>query len=106
MSKVPKDPRSTGRKRGRAALFNLWPDVPYTCSECGKVPIRRPPDMPEDIDFESGTLNHSLQVQHINKDVLDNDEVNLKWMCASCHKLEDQQSGVGESLKDNEFGYY
>lgn len=105
MVKTPKDARSTGRKRGRKVLFDLWPDVPYQCRKCGMWPIRRPPDMPDHIDFKPGRLNSSLQVQHINKDILDNDEANLEWLCPSCHKVEDLTTSVGVSLKTNEFGY-
>lgn len=47
----------------------------------------------------------ALQVQHANKNVMDNDPANLEWLCASCHKVEDSQTGVGESLKGDEHGY-
>jgi uncharacterized protein YlaI len=47
----------------------------------------------------------SLQVNHINKDILDNDPVNLEWVCSSCHKLIDSQTEKGVSIKGDEFGY-
>jgi hypothetical protein len=46
-----------------------------------------------------------LQVDHINKDVMDNDPANLTWACASCHKEQDSKTGKGESRKGDEFGY-
>lgn len=47
-----------------------------------------------------------LQVNHINKNVLDNDPVNLEWMCPSCHKYKDSATEKGVSIKgDDEHGY-
>lgn len=46
-----------------------------------------------------------LEVNHINKNILDCDPVNLERLCKSCHKNKDMQTGVGESLIDDEFGY-
>jgi len=46
-----------------------------------------------------------LQVNHINKDVLDNDPVNLEWLCAGCHKNKDKQTEKGESIVGDEYGY-
>lgn len=101
----PVDPRSTGRKRGRKVLFRTG--RPYCCANCSKSPVRLPPDAPREIDWPKSNrvLESALQVQHINKNVLDNDPANLKWLCPSCHKLEDSQTEKGVSLIQDEFGY-
>lgn len=36
---------------------------------------------------------------------MDNDPVNLEWLCASCHKEIDQTTAKGVSVKEDEFGY-
>lgn len=47
----------------------------------------------------------TLQANHINKNIMDNDPVNLEWLCASCHKEIDQTTAKGVSVKEDEFGY-
>lgn len=47
----------------------------------------------------------TLQANHINKNIMDNDPYNLQYLCPSCHKEKDQQTEKGISLVDNEFGY-
>ena len=97
MVKTPKDPRSTGRKRGRAVLERIG--RPYWCDTCGRSPT---------VDNAPGGKwpgMSQLQVQHSNKNVLDNDPANLKWLCASCHKIEDSTTEKGVSTIENEFGY-
>jgi hypothetical protein len=107
--KTPKDARSTGRKRGRQSLFRSG--RAYRCADCWKkgvltAPRTLPPDCPKSFtNFAPGILNHTLQCNHINKNVLDNDTVNLEWLCATCHKLKDQQTSKGVSTIDDEFGY-
>ena len=110
----PKDPRSTGRKRGRAALERQG--RPYWCRStldggfisemiggkkagCGRSPTD-----------ENAPGGHypgmaTLQVNHINKNILDNDPVNLEWVCPACHKVIDSQTEVGVSIKGDEWGY-
>lgn len=114
-SKEPKDPRSTGRKRGRQVLQEIG--RPYWCrsTQEGGVKVdtirgqlagcgRSPSDHNAPGGMYPGMA--PLQVQHINKNVLDNDPVNLEWACGSCHKLLDSQTSVGESLKGkDEYGY-
>lgn len=109
-SKEPIDPRSTGRKRGRLVLFREGQE--YVCAgteevTCGKTSKRLPPDAPIIIAWPESNrvLESSLQVNHINKNVLDNDPANLEWLCASCHKLKDSQSSKGVSIIEDEFGY-
>lgn len=114
MKEDPKDPRSTGRKRGRAALENS--DRPYWCRStddggvnidiidnvkvgCGRSPTD--PDAPG--GYYPGM--EQLQVNHINKNILDNDLVNLEWACASCHKILDSRTAPGVSVKGDEYGY-
>lgn len=102
-----KDPRSTGRKRGRATLEREG--FPYWCGStrdggvsddgCGRSPTD--PDAPG--GFYPGMAQ--LQVNHINKNVMDNDPVNLEWLCPSCHKEKDSKTDVGVSLKEDEHGY-
>jgi len=101
------DMRSTGRKRGRATLFREW--VPFVCNGwCERTSVKPPPDAPEWFEElwteEKRELNYSLQVNHINKDISDNDPANLEWLCADCHKLKDSQTGVGE-IDRSEYGY-
>jgi hypothetical protein len=109
MSAEPKDPRSTGRKRGRAVLQKTH--RPYFCGAtsdgdvlpgyCGRTPNSSVVDPPG--GCWPGLAG--LQVDHINKNVLDNDPANLTWACPSCHKEVDSKTAVGVSRKDNEYGY-
>lgn len=46
-----------------------------------------------------------LQVNHINKNVLDNDTANLEWVCPQCHKLIDSQTEKGVSTGSEDMGY-
>lgn len=47
----------------------------------------------------------TLQVDHKNKNVMDNDPVNLRWACPACHKISDSRTEKGVSIKGDEFGY-
>jgi hypothetical protein len=110
-SSVPKDIRSTGRKRARAVLFKT--KRLYACAICNVTTSLRPPEAP--IDFEEfwptsfetlvPDIPHALHANHINKNLLDVDPANLEWLCPKCHKKKDLQTSVGESTIDNEFGY-
>lgn len=93
--KIPKDARSTGRKRGRKALFNVGRE--YSC-ECV-----------EDHEWHDGRCGYSpkeqsrsdtLDVNHKNKNVLDNDPVNLEWLCRRCHKEIDSRTAKGVARKE------
>lgn len=122
MKTEPKDPRSTGRKRGRAALeaqgrpywcrsvmdedLDQWPDgfktekIKGLTAGCGRSP--KDPEAPGGYY----PAMSELQVNHINKDVLDNDPVNLDWVCPSCHKVIDSQTEKGVSTRTtDEWGY-
>jgi hypothetical protein len=46
-----------------------------------------------------------LECNHINKNILDNDPVNLEWLCPRDHKLTDMQTEKGQSTIDDEHGY-
>lgn len=104
----PKDVRSTGRKRGRAVLFRSL--RPYRCDICKRTSTKPPPEIRrrEFLEFnwpeENRVLNYSLQVNHINKILIDNDPANLQWLCARCHKLLDGLTEAGESIKGDEHG--
>lgn len=103
--KVPLDPRSTQRKRARKILFRSGID--YVCVDCKCSPERLPPDAPRHLRLAlvgKRTVS-GLQANHINKVILDNDLVNLEWLCPSCHKKKDKQTKVGESLYEDEHGY-
>lgn len=112
-----KDARSTGRKRGRAVLEKEVREGirKYACEcvgECGnehKIPCGYiPPPPPEGLSVaEAGNWKrkHCLDVQHQNKNILDNDPANLSWKCRTCHKGEDSQTEKGVSLIEDEFGY-
>ena len=110
-----RDPSSTGRKRGRKVLEQQG--RPYWCRStleggfrteiingkkagCGRSPSD--PSAPGGHYPGMG----QLQVNHINKNVLDNDSVNLEWVCPSCHKVIDSQTEKGVSTKQgDEWGY-
>lgn len=108
--RTPKDARSTGRKRGRAKLFTTR--RPYYCDPhngrgCGRGPIELPSNAPklELAPIEKRVAGLELECNHINKNILDNDPVNLEWLCKSCHKRADQQTDKGVSVLQDEFGY-
>lgn len=91
MATRPKDPRSTGRKRGRAVLQKS--KRRYEC-EC----------VDEDHDWHEGkcawkpdkqSRSQTLDVDHLNKNVLDNDPINLRWKCRRCHKASDAKTAKG-----------
>lgn len=103
------DWRSTGRRKARRVLFNSYRD--FACegilddgSICGRTSIKPPMDAPvhfSEIWPESNrTLTTSLQAQHLTKDLTQNTDDVLKWLCPSCHKKEDAQTDLGESTID------
>jgi hypothetical protein len=98
--------RSTGRKRGRKTLF--LERISFECDFCGRTSKKPPPDAPEWFDEiwpeERRVLDYSLQVNHISKDISDNDPANLEWLCADCHKWKDSQTAKGE-VDRSEYGY-
>lgn len=115
---APKDVRSTGRKRARAVLFNIR--RPFFCvgyedpdgqhHPCGKTSQEPPKDAPSFFNEiwpeENRVLGYTLQADHENKNLLDDDPANLNWRCASCHKLSDQQTEKGVSTHgEDEMGY-
>jgi hypothetical protein len=104
-NKEVRDPRSTGRKRGRAALFKA--ERLYHCAFCGRAPARIPPQATRSQAPPGGTWEGmaTLQVNHINKNILDNDTYNLEWLCPSCHKIKDAVTLPGVSIRGDEFGY-
>ena len=100
-----KDWRSTGRRIGRRALYNAY--VEYKCDTCGKTVIEPPKDAPRWFDEiwpeDERVLASQLQVQHITKDVTDNDLASIKWLCPSCHKLEDSKTEKGVAVETLDF---
>lgn len=100
-----KDLRSTGRRKARRALFKAF--VEFKCADCGKTSIVPPKDAPpwfEEIwPEEQRVLDYSLQADHETKNLLSNDEADLSWRCASCHKLRDMQTEKGQSTTKEEF---
>lgn len=91
MAKRPKDARSTGRKRGRAVLERTGRAYECSCENeahnwhegrCGWKP-------------EAQSRSQTLDVNHRNKNILDNDPANLEWLCRKCHKNEDMQTAKG-----------
>lgn len=106
MKGIPKDPRSTQRRRARSALFKAR--VPYWCNDCGHGPKILPKDFPVGkIELPPRSLRdkNQLQANHINKDIMDCDLVNLEWLCPSCHRIKDNMTGKGVSIKTDEWGY-
>ena len=103
-----KDWRSTGRRKARRSLFNARAEfkcVGYTDSQnnhhgCGKTTIEPPKDAPNFFDEiwpqENRVLSSvALQADHETKDLQNNAIEDLNWRCASCHKLQDQQTSTG-----------
>lgn len=115
MKGEPKDERSTYRRRGRKALFDAG--VPFVCGgnsntdefNCGRSPTVLPNDAPKDLKLapiEKQVEGLVLQVNHINKNIADNDLVNLEWLCPSDHAKKDRQTEKGVSVTGgNEQGY-
>lgn len=94
-SEVPKDLRSTGRKRARKVL--LASDRPFCCEECGWEPD---PTKPLD-------RSNNLDANHKNKVLTDCDPANLEWLCRSCHKKKDSRTEKGvmhEEEQDKLYG--
>lgn len=93
MATRPKDARSTGRKRGRAVLKKTGRAYRCECKNpdhnwhetdvCGHIPKQQ-------------SRSDTLDVNHKNKNILDNDPANLEWLCRRCHKAEDSQTAKGE----------
>lgn len=111
----PLDPRSTQRKRARKILFRE--EIPYICGAphyregayfCKHSPTKLPENAPQTLELAPVGMRIdglALQANHISKDIMDNDLVNLEWLCASCHKLEDSKTGKGVSQKSDPHGY-
>lgn len=106
--KEPLDPRSTGRKRARRVLLKEVEqgerEFHCECNEeshdwhgspCGWVPN---PNKPLGRD-------NNLDADHRNKNWLDNDPVNLTWLCRKCHRALDRSTGKGETRIEDEWGY-
>lgn len=94
-----RDKRSTGRKRGRAVLtkLTLAGERDYICATCGKVPEK---------SVEESSRTGGLDCQHKNKNIMDCDPENLKWLCRVCHYAEDRATDKGVStVGEDEFGY-
>lgn len=93
MKKEPLDPRSTGRKRARKVLENIG--RPFECAHCKGTPDPTKP---------IGRSNN-LDVNHINKNWLDNDPANLEYLCRTCHYKADRVTEKGVSKIKDEYGY-
>lgn len=92
------DWRSTGRRRARKELFKSH--ISFECADCGKTTKEPPKDAPrwfEEIWPETLRVLAKLEANHTTKDVTVNDVAFLEWLCPSCHKKKDSQTGVGES---------
>lgn len=113
----PVDPRSTQRKRARKKLFAEM--VPYICGSphfrsdstfCRRSPTRSglPKDAPKELELaprEMQDKDLTLQANHISKDIMDNDLINLEWLCPSCHKKEDLKTQTGTITALDDYGY-
>lgn len=96
------DWRSTGRRKARKELYVNY--VPYECDTCKRSVKFPPKDAPlwfEEIwPEERRVLDSQLQAQHMTKDLTQNSVQFLKWLCPSCHKLEDSKTEKGVSVID------
>ena len=104
MAKRPKDARSTGRRRGRRVLERTGRR--YAC-ECRNSEH----DWHSDRDIcdwspEEQSRSSTLDVNHKNKNILDNDPANLEWLCRKCHKHEDKQTAKGVMSEKAEAALY
>lgn len=104
----PKDLRSTGRKRGRAAKVAVLirDGLPYVCEKCGKGPSKLPLTV-DPLCLVGGEEGEEfpLEVNHINKDLNDCEEANLQLLCKADHRALDSLSLKGVSLVEDEYGY-
>jgi hypothetical protein len=106
-----KDIRSTGRRKGRRALY--YARVPFKCvgslitPVCGKTNKYPPKDAPAFFDeiwpeenrvLEDGL--HGLQVDHERKDLMNNEIEHLNWRCPKCHKEADMKTETGKAQKE------
>lgn len=103
-----KDWRSTGRRRARRVLFAS--NREFKCEQCKRTTTEPPKDAPDNFDelwpLELRVLTpQSIQAQHKTKDVRDNDEEFLSWMCSRCHKLEDLSTNIGVSVLERKTFY-
>lgn len=92
-----KDPRSTGRKRGRKALQKSGRLYRCACTGCNSVRCGARFSSQELCGYSPQEQGRSdtLDVNHKNKNVLDNDPVNLEWLCRACHKMKDKRTEKG-----------
>lgn len=99
MQKIPKDPRSTQRKRARQILFKSG--RPYICEHCGKSPKTLPQGSPKNLELAPVGMRtvKQLEANHKSKNIMDNDLANLQWLCSSCHKLADNKVQKGNDVE-------
>lgn len=96
-----KDWRSTGRRKARRTLYRAY--VIYKCNYpgCGVTTKEPPSDAPAWFDEvwpkDKRELDYPLQANHKTKDLTQNDESVLEWLCAPHHKLVDSQTEIGVS---------
>lgn len=96
------DWRSTGRRRARRTLYRAR--RPYSCESCGLTVTIPPKDAPTYFDEiwpeEDRVLNSQLQANHKTKELTDNSEESIEWLCPSCHKIKDSQTEKGISTEE------
>ncbi len=78
----------------------------YVCEDCGRGPTELPISGRFNRDHPNASIlrlaegdkavpNLRLEVDHVSKNIEDNDLNNLRLLCNSCHALRDRQTGVG-----------
>jgi len=99
----PKDGRSTWRRRARRKLMRMVVagELDYKCNSCGYVPAIVPTTEDQKVDVKD-----CLDANHRNKILSDLDEVNLEWLCRTCHLKADRVTAKGVSKIEDEFGYF
>lgn len=102
------DARSQGRKRARKKLEEIGRPFRCECKGCKSpkcgVTLNDTPTCRWKPIPPLGRGNN-LDVNHINKNILDDDPVNLEYLCRPCHKAADSVTEKGVSKIEDEMGY-
>lgn len=102
------DARSQGRKRARKKLEEVGRAFRCSCKGCSSTKCGVSINGTNSCNWvPQPPINRSnnLDVNHINKNILDDDPANLEYLCRPCHKAADSVTEKGVSKIEDEFGY-